>query len=303
MKVLGPTLDENRADVQVAHEIRSSKTLRAKAVYALRGDCRWAVTGTVIQNRWEDLISLLKFLKCYPDNALSFGIDRLKPDVNNPYLRTLLANICLRRPKTAIDLPHREDKVHRVEFEVDEANHYNDISQAVSASLNQTGDTNLSRYSNVLAKINSLRQVCNLGRRYRGPTDTQQETQSHSAMFQDLFEGMLSAGVVKCSICRRDLMQGNLNNESLLGATESYESSQPRLAACGEIVCAICSTRLEATGDVKAFTCRHQPPCEFIHVRPSASAEPNLDLSLLQFPTKIRAFQHDVFSLPHSEKR
>lgn len=49
----------------------------------------------------------------------------------------MLTTICLRRPKDAIDLPPRTDKIRRVQFEVDEAAAYNDMNEFVMANTTQ----------------------------------------------------------------------------------------------------------------------------------------------------------------------
>ncbi len=49
-----------------AHKIKGRTNSTGKAVYALRGDKRWCLTGTPIQNRVAELFGLVKFLKQDP---------------------------------------------------------------------------------------------------------------------------------------------------------------------------------------------------------------------------------------------
>lgn len=63
-----------------AHMIRTRTTTNAKSVCDLEADCRWAVTGTPIQNRLSDIYSILKFLRACPyENLKAFDDEILKP--------------------------------------------------------------------------------------------------------------------------------------------------------------------------------------------------------------------------------
>ncbi|CAD6565732.1 MAG: hypothetical protein ASARMPREDX12_006745 [Alectoria sarmentosa] len=212
----------------LAHEIRVDTTLKAKAVCALRGDLRWAVSGTPLQNRWEDLASLLGFLRVYPDHDMRSLTTMLRRSAANSDLRSMLAPLCLRRSKQAIALPSRIDNIHKIDFDAEEAAHYNSINVRVTGFLEQqAGQASLGSYSNILTKINSLRQICNLGTYYRGDIGAP-ETQI--TVMQELFDGMISAGAAACCKCNRDLSKADENNESQMGSSmEGFESSKTRI--------------------------------------------------------------------------
>src|SRR5436190_22666645 len=102
---------------------RDRATSNAKAVCALHAICRWAITGTPIQNRLTDLSSLVQFLQVYPFSDPKF----FDAHISQPWrlhfdrkailrLKTLVKFITLRRSKDRVDLPTRTDEIHYLDF-------------------------------------------------------------------------------------------------------------------------------------------------------------------------------------------
>ncbi|KAH6707878.1 SNF2 family N-terminal domain-containing protein [Leptodontidium sp. MPI-SDFR-AT-0119] len=99
-----------------AHFIRNGQSKMARAIYDLDSTARWAVSGTPIQNRLGDLVSLLKFIRAHPyDDPDRFDTDISqiwksgKDQDTTKRLRRLSACLLLRRAKGTIDLPPRRD--------------------------------------------------------------------------------------------------------------------------------------------------------------------------------------------------
>lgn len=113
-----------------AHTIREQNTLAFKSVCRLQANRRWAVTGTPVQNKLEDLAALLAFLRLKPfderSKFLQFIIQPFKmadPEIV-PKLRVLIDTITLRRLKDKIHLPARTDEVIRLDFSPEEQRVY-----------------------------------------------------------------------------------------------------------------------------------------------------------------------------------
>ena len=236
---------------------------------------------------------MLKFFNLYPDEGVH-SQSKYCPTLT----KSLLSSICLRRPKSAIKLPGRTDEIHKVEFEIDEARLYKEMSTSISASLSpEIGQTHLNTYASVLTKINALRQICNLGTFYKRPA---QERGDHRPSAQARLDAILSAGVATCCMCGRDLLQGNLNSESLLGDTEDGRQPKARLAECGEVMCASCGGRCK---DANSPRCKHQPSCQFFEVQISGSTVSDVETFTSRLPTKIKALQDDIQAVPAKQKR
>ncbi|CAD8076439.1 unnamed protein product [Paramecium primaurelia] len=52
-----------RVILDEAHNIKTKNTLQTRSAMALKSECRWCLTGTPIQNKHDDLFSLLSFLR------------------------------------------------------------------------------------------------------------------------------------------------------------------------------------------------------------------------------------------------
>lgn len=94
-----------RVVLDEAHMIRSRATKGAKSVSALAADRRWAVTGTPIVNRLDDLYSLIHFLRFqpwdyYPYFKAYILLPFQKRDVNAlDNVQSVLESLILRRTK------------------------------------------------------------------------------------------------------------------------------------------------------------------------------------------------------------
>ncbi|KAL2256877.1 hypothetical protein VTK26DRAFT_991 [Humicola hyalothermophila] len=113
-----------------AHTIREQTTLAFKSVCRLQAQRRWAVTGTPVQNKLEDLAALLAFLRLKPFDEkakfLQYIIQPFKvadPEIV-PKLRVLIDTITLRRLKDKIHLPQRKDEVIKLNFTPEERQVY-----------------------------------------------------------------------------------------------------------------------------------------------------------------------------------
>jgi len=153
-----------------AHQIRNQKAAVSQHCCLLNAQRRWAVTGTPVQNRLDDLGALIKFLRVKPfDTVQGFNMYMMAPFKNAdpevlPKIRLLVDSITLRRLKDTIDLPARHDLIARLEFSEDERKLYDhyakDAAQRVKTMTAGQDKLKGKAYMHVLRTILRLRQIC-----------------------------------------------------------------------------------------------------------------------------------------------
>ncbi|PKY04654.1 hypothetical protein P168DRAFT_326467 [Aspergillus campestris IBT 28561] len=160
-----------------AHGIKNRRSKTARACYELQAQHRWALTGTPIVNRLEDLFSLVRFLKVEPWNNFSFWKTFITvPFESKDYVRalnvvqTVLEPLVLRRTKTMktpdgeplVPLPRRTITIENVELPEQEREIYDLIFTRAKQTFNANVEagTLLKSYSTIFAQILRLRQTC-----------------------------------------------------------------------------------------------------------------------------------------------
>ncbi|KAF8745233.1 HIRAN domain, partial [Rhizoctonia solani] len=164
-----------RVVLDEAHYCKSRHTKNAKACYKLDSVYRWALTGTPIVNRLEDLYSLLCFLKYEPWSSFAY----FKSFVTTPFLnrdpraieiiQVILENVLLRREKNMkdvdgnhiVELPPKVMSIEELTFSPAERRTYEEIyidAKKDFGDMDQSG-TITKGFAHMFAQIMRLRQA------------------------------------------------------------------------------------------------------------------------------------------------
>ncbi|ODV79661.1 ATPase/DNA helicase [Suhomyces tanzawaensis NRRL Y-17324] len=160
-----------------AHNIRNRSTKSAKSIYELSLQRKWALTGTPIINRLDDLYSLVKFLELDPwcnfsywKTFVTLPFEQKKISQTLDVIKSILEPIFLRRTKNMkqkdgrpmVELPPKEVIIEEINFNQKEEKLYNWFKARANKSFKegmQSGQL-LKQYSQILTHILRLRQIC-----------------------------------------------------------------------------------------------------------------------------------------------
>ena len=301
--------------ITIAHLIRQGSNMLARAVFALNASCRWAVTGTPVQNRLTDLASLFEFLQFHPfDDPETFKhhVMRDWKTRSDPQalarLKLLINSITIRRPKREVILPHRTDQVHPLVLDPDEREHYDNVRNNTLQEIDAVIAGSEPRSSlNALQLITTLRLICNHGvvEKQQTPLDLKTELDWGVQSAQRAFESLRDSGQANCMHCRQDVafMTDVLD-------CEDTTTTQPRVSRDLRLLCAPCSERGPQTLREFLPVCNHPSKCSSsfssgsnIAVPSSEDNEISIPQSAIFVSTKIKSLLTSLLENESGYKR
>ncbi|KAL2802257.1 SNF2 family N-terminal domain-containing protein [Aspergillus granulosus] len=281
-----------------AHSIRNRHTATAKAIFSLEANCRWAVTGTPIQNRVSDFASLLEFLRVHPycDRKV-FAEDIVNvwrsedENIALDRLKRLFKYISIRRSKTILDLPRRTDFVRCLSFDRNELAAYEALENPIARMLDEELQSDYHRphrYVKALARINLLRRFCNLGLSLQEceipSSRASSPARSEEVYVRELLDDLLSSGQAVCSSCNIHI---NAMQPDMAGAIAYW-------AQCSNLICCACYSERMSRIAFQSNMCVYHTPCDLIPVSPPGGLSCKTPVSFPQMSTKVRSLQDEL---------
>jgi len=144
--------DHDLIIIDEAQRIKTPTAKASQAVKALKAKRRWALTGTPLENKIDDLISIFKFIK--PDLVDYGNSEATICNKTRPYI--------LRRRTDEVDdigLPEKFEQDIEIDLDPEHYNVYRQMEDDGVVELNEKGDS--ITVTHVFALINKLRQFCN----------------------------------------------------------------------------------------------------------------------------------------------
>ncbi|KAF1942220.1 hypothetical protein EJ02DRAFT_345944 [Clathrospora elynae] len=259
-----PLINWFRIVLDEAHTIRNP-TNQSKAACSMMGQRRWAVTGTPVQNRLEDLGALFNFIRLTPfDTTQGFNSHILHPFKNAdpevvPKLQLLVSTVTIRRTKEIIkdEVPSKTDDVVRLQFSKDERqlhDWFERDTQRKVAAVTQGNKMGGHSYAKILTAILNLRLICAHGRdllseealkttdgmTYDQPMEIEEEGQETPTLTRqqafemlDLYEQTSTDECIYCSV-KKSMLEADSDDEDEDGNVDDLIGY---MTTCYHLVC------------------------------------------------------------------
>ena len=221
-----------------AHFIRRQATTFFAAAAQLDAHHRWCLTGTPIQNRLDDLGSLLAFIRASPfDKSSLFRKYIIAPFLDHENLNQakdnlslLLNSMCIRRCSDRLNLPPMQELLRKVEFSGQEQVLYDKTLEAMLWAFSHASQERDTRQSNTpFGKFQiqlQLRRLCNHGTFQRPWEREQYDLQAQK---EDAVTSIGMDAELRCSSCHEKTLILNTNCVSV-----------QKLLSCRHVVCHNC---------------------------------------------------------------
>lgn len=218
-------VDWLRIILDEGHSIKNPRSKMTKAAIALKGERRWVVTGTPIQNNVSDLYSLVAYLGIQPLKDKSFWTRTIQRPLNmrDPEgihrLQALMSAIALRRTKDMqqdgkmiIELPPKKVTVQLVDFSDEERDLYGQWElegQRLIGNLVENG-TFSQNYSSILVVLLRLRQICDHSslcpaKKFGDQLKDEKSSTASPELLEKLLSVLQTGGEDDCPICLSDM--------------------------------------------------------------------------------------------------
>ncbi|KAI8318136.1 P-loop containing nucleoside triphosphate hydrolase protein [Martensiomyces pterosporus] len=253
-----------------AHQIKAQSSKVSRACHDLVGRYRWCLTGTPIQNSFEDIYPQLRFLRFKPYwQHEEFTALIQASDAGDAHLRAVFATIMLRRSKTStldnkaiLTLPTRQLHIHGITLSHAEQFFY-DTMAAITMIEGKEDDENT--VPNVLSMLIRMRQATS------HPL-VASTIPNWQAKLLKMHQKYAQLGCPKELVWLRVNRIARKMDPAVLETTRStfanIDTSLP--------VCAWCSTTMEVPRSSRIHTCGSLM-CSHCWIKHSTSAAANMD--------------------------
>ena len=255
-----------RVILDESQNIKSRTTRRCKAACALYAKFRWCLSGTPIQNKLDDLFSLLLFLRIevfgeyfwwntyinkFTDNNEAFGI-----------LNQILNSLLLRRTKKStysngtqiLELPEKTIEICLVKMNKFERSLYSKVhtgSKQTVQNILKNEEAGLHRYTHIFQILVRLRQICD----HPGLVFTSEDLKDDASLDKaikiffkeallDRFGEPMELSALNNATYMEKVICEIRNGQYSCCAICLEENNDPCVSKCGHVLCFICFEKM-----------------------------------------------------------